>query len=40
MCSKSDNGEILQKRQFRKLSNRDREIFLAMLDADNDRTKS
>ncbi len=28
--------EILQNEHFRKLSNRDRDIFLAMLDADDD----
>lgn len=28
--------EILERHHFRKLSNRDRDIFLAMLDADNE----
>ncbi len=28
--------EILQQQHFRKLSNRDRDIFLAMLDADDE----
>lgn len=28
--------EVLERHQFRKLSKRDRDIFLAMLDADDD----
>lgn len=28
--------EVLERHHFRKLSNRDRDIFLAMLDADNE----
>ena len=35
MFSKSDNDEVFQNRQFRKLSNRDCDIFSAMLDTDD-----